>query len=247
MNMGQKNISMDHLESLLKNVQKSVHGLTRSDVSPQDRQNFESFTKVTDNRVIESLQKFVPGSEATVKFLQICNDVTSSYLDLEISPLERVSRMFRAIYFLRMWRYHLTCSPYYNLKDHFITNNAYNCIEMNGRSMLELLQICRQNNTHHSFRLPLFNSQTCEKTFRLLRSMGTVNFTKINFSLYEIFHMIGRVELQHYIAYFELSDDNVCFPKNHKRGEKTKLHDLPSEPEVEHALHEAKKKQWMKH
>lgn len=242
MNMGSKYVSMEHLEALLKNVQKSVHGLTKSDVSPQDRQNFESFTKITDDRVLDALQKSIPGSEATVKFLQICRAVTSSYLDLEISPLERVSRMFQSIYFLRMWRNHISCSQYFRLKDHFITSNAYKCIEINGQSMLTLLNICRQNNTPDLFRLPIFSSQTCEQAFRLLRSMGTVNFTKINFSLYEILHMIGRVELQHHIAYFKLSEDAISFPKNHKRNQKIKIYELPSVNEIERVLNEAKQK-----
>lgn len=72
--------------------------------------------------------------------------------------------------------------------------------------------------------------------------MGTVNFTKINFSLYEILHMIGRVELQHHIAYFKLSEDAISFPKNHKRNQKIKIYELPSVNEIERVLNEAKQK-----
>lgn len=154
----------------------------------------------------------------------MCNDITSSYLDLEIPSVERVFRMFRSMYFLRMWKNHISGSSYYNLQDNFITNNAYTCIEINGRSMLELIQIFRQNQSPHFFLLPIFDSQTCEKTFRLLRSMGTVNLTKINFSFFEILHMIGRIELQNEIAYFKLTGEGRSYPINHKRTQKTKIY-----------------------
>lgn len=103
--------------------------------------------------------------------------------------------------------------------------------------MLNLIEEFRRNNAPHMFLLPIFDSQTCEKTFRQLRSMGTVNFTKINFSLYEIFHMIGRIELQNHIAYFKLSEKNVLY----KRRQKTTVHGLPSHDEVERTLEDAKK------
>lgn len=238
LHMGNKNVAVNHLHALLANVQKSVHGLTKSDICPKDRQNFSSFLKITNNRVIESLQQAIPNCEATVKYLKICNDIVSSYLDLEIPPLER---MYRSIFFLRIWRHHIICSPHYTLQNDFITNNAYTCIEINGKSMLSLIQTFRQNNSPYFLLFPIFDSQTCEKTFRQLRSMGTVSFTKINFSLYEIIHMIGRVELQNNIAYFKLSEYDVSFPIDHKRDQHTKIHAIPSNDEVEHVLEEAKK------
>lgn len=48
----------------------------------------------------------------------------------------------------------------------------------------------------------LFQSQACEQTFRQLRSMTSINWTKINFSL-EVIQQIGRIELQNNIVHFE--------------------------------------------
>lgn len=237
--MGRKNVSIKPLMSLLEHVQKSVHGITKSDICPQDRQNFGAYMKITNNRVIDALKKSIPDSDAIVHFLTMCHNITSSYLDHEIAPLERVFRIFRSIYFLRMWRNDLIQSSRYNLQDNFITNNAYNCIELNGRCMLNLINQLRNQGSEHFFLLPLFDSQTCENMFRLLRSMGTVKFTKINFSLYDVFHMTNRLEIQNDIAYNKLND-NVTFPVNHKRQKKTKLFDLPTESEIENTLAKAK-------
>lgn len=47
--MGKFEVSIKHLQSLVKNVQKSVHGLLQIDVCPIDRMNYDSFEKVTSD------------------------------------------------------------------------------------------------------------------------------------------------------------------------------------------------------
>lgn len=90
--MGHSKVSINQFYILLGKVQKSVHGLTKGDICPQDWQNFCAFAKKTSSRVIQEMQESVPNSEAVVQFLKMCHNITSSYLDHEISPLERVFR-----------------------------------------------------------------------------------------------------------------------------------------------------------
>lgn len=238
--MGSKQASVTHLKSLVSNVQKSVHGLNSTDIRLIDRQNIRSYEKMVDQRVIVALQNHVNGSEATVKYLQLCSDITSSYLDFEMAPLDRIFHMFRGVYFLRIWRNYITASRFHTLKDNFITSNAYTGIEINARSLINCIKKLRDRNMPELFLPPIYDSQTCEKTFRLLRSMGTVNFTRINFSLYDILHMFGRVEVQNHIAYFKLSSEQVKFPLSHKREQKTKIYDLPNDDEINSVLVKAK-------
>lgn len=40
-------------------------------------------------------------------------------------------------------------------------------------------------------------------------SMGTINYTKINFTLLELIHLVGRVELMNDIMHFKLADSDV--------------------------------------
>lgn len=238
--MGTQQASVTHLKSLVNNVQKSVHGLNSTDIRLIDRQNFRSYEKMVDKRVITALETHVNGAEATIQYLQLCSDVTSSYLDFDMTPLDRIFYMFRGVFFLRIWRNHVTNSRFYTLKNNFITSNAYTGIEINARSLINIIKQLRDRNLADLFLPTIFDSQTCEKTFRLLRSMGTVNFTRINFSLYDILHMIGRVEVQNQIAYFKLSGEQVTFPVSHKREQKTKIYDLPSDDEIIHILNKAK-------
>lgn len=92
----------------------------------------------------------------------------------------------------------------YNIGENFISSNAYACIEVNGLALIKLIVSLR--NRPDLFLPTLFDSQTCEKTFGQLRSLGTINLTKINFSMIELLHMIFRIELQNDIAYFRLAD-----------------------------------------
>lgn len=236
MMMGTTKVSVNHLKSLVQNVQKSVHGLSQMDVRPIDKMSFRSFEKITEQRVIDALSQYVPNSSGTIKFMRICKDVTSCYLELDMSPLERIHRMWRSLYFLRIWRRFIVSSRGYTLANNFITSNAYTCIEINAQNLIVLIKKFRDRNTPEQFLPVLFDSQSCEKMFRHFRSMGTAKFTKINFSLYELLHIIRRIEVQNEIAYFKLKD--IEFPN--KRSGKTQIYPLPSDAELNVTLARAK-------
>lgn len=237
--MGTHRVSVQHLRQLLK-VDKSIHGLNQTDVSPEDRQNFDSFQKISSTRVLNALRNYVPNSEATVRYLQLVSDVVSSYRDPDLDPLTRIEQNWRSVYFFRIWREHIKASKSFKLKDKFITSNTFNCIEVNARSLINLVRKCRRENKPHYFIPTLFQSQTCEKIFRLLRSMGTVNFTKINFSMLELLYMVGRIEALNEILHFKLFDKGVIFPKFEVDKRKCKIFDMPSEDEMSLALNRAK-------
>lgn len=87
----------------------------------------------------------------------------------------------------------------------------------------------------------MFNSQPNEETFRVFRSMGIMNYTKINFTLLELFHLVGRVELQNEIVYIKLADQNVVFPRNKINKGQLNQYKQPSDIEIANVIDEAKK------
>lgn len=101
--LGNKQISLGHLKILIQSVPKVIHGLTISDIDPKDRQNYSSYEKITSERVRNALSKHIVGSEGTVKYLEKCHQITSSYLQHDLMPLERIHRIFNAVFFLRIW------------------------------------------------------------------------------------------------------------------------------------------------
>lgn len=238
--MGSKQISSGHLKILLREVSKNTHGLTRFDVCPDDRQNFGSLIKCMKLRVRNALKQFVPESEGTVFYLLLCEELTSSFMSKTMMPLERVEKCFHAIYFIRIWRKWILASGY-NLKSHFISRNAYVCCEINGANLLSFIK--RLQNEPEKFQLPIFDSQGCERAFRQFRSMGSVNFTRINFTLLELLNMIRRIECQSDILYNKLSCFEIDFPKLKAKttSEKTIIYPLPTNEEVEECLERAKR------
>lgn len=84
-----------------------------------------------------------------------------------------------------------------------------------------------------------FSTQPCEETFRKLRSMGTINFTKVNFTLLELMHLIGRVELMNDIMNFKLADVDVKFPRKTIHESVINHFMLPSDDEIENTIKQA--------
>ncbi|XP_055308257.1 uncharacterized protein LOC129572338 [Sitodiplosis mosellana] len=238
--MGNKLASVAHLKLLIRNAPKEVHGLVLSDVSPIDRQNFKSFEKCMNIRTRRALQEYIPDSEATSFFLDLCLKVSTSLMDYDITPYERIEMLFHAIFFLRIWRKWIIQSKYI-LRENFITSNAYLCTELNGANLLKLIRIFRDENKPELFLTTMFDSQACERAFRQLRSMGTPNFTKINFTLLELLHMVRRIEVQNEIVYSKLSGLDIKLPKLEKKHQTTKIYNLPNEEEIEECLKRAKR------
>lgn len=237
MAMGKKQVSAAHLKILIQEAPKLIHGLVYTDISPDDRQKFKSLQKCMDIRVLNALRDFVPDSEGTRFFLQLCSEITSALMDHDIVPNERIEKLFHAVYFLRIWKKWLASSQY-NMEN-FITDNAYMCIEVNASNLLILIRRFRDQQKPELFLTTLFDSQACERTFRLFRSMGTVNFTKITFTLFELLHMARRLEVQNDIAYTKLP--HVALPKFEKPKTTTKIYALPSEEEIDRCLNRAKR------
>lgn len=238
--MGKKLASVAHLKLLIRDALKQVHGLVLSDVSPTDRQNFKSFEKCMDIRTRKALQEYIPDSEATAFFLELCLKVSSSLMDYDITPYQRIEMLFHAIFCLRIWRKWIIQSKHV-LRENFITSNAYLCTELNGANLLKLIRILRNENKPELFLITIFDSQACERAFRQLRSMGTPNFTKINFTLFELLHMVRRIEVQNEIVYSKLSGLDVKLPKLEKKHQTTKIYNLPSEEEIDECLKRAKR------
>lgn len=159
--------------------------------------------------------------------------------DDSLTPCERIQRIFRSTFFLRAWRLSIKQSTELNLDDNFITRNAYQSVELNAKNLVILIKKLRDEGLSHLFLPTIFNSQPCEETFRKLRSMGTINFTKVNFSLLELMHLIGRLELMNDIVSFKLADVEVCFPRNPTHKSNYSHFDLPSDEEIENTIKEA--------
>lgn len=233
--IGNKIASVAHLKILINSVPKSIHGLVYTDICPDDRQNYGSLNKIMEPNVRTALADFVKDSEGTIEYIRICAEITSSLYSENLSPQERLFRIWRSTFFLRAWRINVQNS----LNQHFITQNAYSCIELNAKNLIILIKKFRDAGLKEYFLPTIFNSQPCEGFFRQTRSMGTMNYTRITFSILEMMHLIGRVEMMNDIMYFKLNDVDVRFPRNTLNKDNSNHFELPSDLEIQHTIHRA--------
>lgn len=236
--MGTHSVSIEHLRKLLTSVHKSVHWLSYMDVYPTDRMNYTSFEKLVQDRAINALKENVPDSDATVQYLETFRDIVNSFTKYDLKPLDRIKLLWRGVFFLRFWRRYIDSSRTYTLSENFLTSNIYMCVEINAKCLIRMMKLFRDRNTPEMFLPTLFDSQTCERIFRLFRSMSTTQYTKINFSLLELIHTIGRIEVLNDIAYSKLNIDGVEFPN--KRNKKTTIYKLPTDEKIEETIKHAK-------
>lgn len=223
---------------MLKSVSKEVHGLVLSDIVPEDRQNYGSLEKLMDDRVINALKKYVADCDGTIMYLKLCKLITSSFTATNLSSTERIYNIWFSLYFIRCWRKWLKSKGDYSLDENFISENVYTCLEINAHNLIKLVQKLRSSSQENLFLPQLFASQPCEHIFRMMRSMGTQQYTKINFTLSELFHLVTRVELSQKISY---SNDAIEFPRVSKGVLSDHVEKLPSDLEIKQVLETAQK------
>ena len=149
--------------------------------------------------------------------------------------------LWEATYFLRIWR-HWLWENGHSETDHFITANAYTCIELNSHMLIGIIyNIIHGKLPKEALRIWTAGSQGCEQIFRLLRSMTPVFSTIINFTLKGI---LERIHKLNYLSSIE-SCDEIIFPRVKKRllqlNEESELtFQIPTLDDLEKCVSEAK-------
>lgn len=189
-------ISVAHIRHVIENISKDNHLLTASDINAEDKMNFKSVTKICDPKVVELLAESVPESEGTVFFLNLIRDVLDSFLKKDLVIQDRIYKIWYSVFLLRIWRQWVLNSNLHTLAEHFITLNAYVCIELNAHSIITMAKKCSESTAYQpQMFLPwLMSSQPCEEMFRATRSMTTTFSTIVNYSMQEILNRINKIQ-----------------------------------------------------
>ena len=102
---------------------KDKHGLRERDIDCRDKKNFDSVLRITSSSVMAQISQ-IPDAKGTYVYLKALKAVLDSYLNKELSPLDRISNIWYAVFFFRYWRQWLLSVPSYSLSNNFITRNA---------------------------------------------------------------------------------------------------------------------------
>ena len=105
------------------------------------------------------------------------------------------------------------------------------CVVLNEHALITyvlLIRDCFQGNVK-KFLPWMLGSQTCEKTFRIIRNMSSTFSTVLNFSVLGLLRRLRQLEIQ--LTLQANSEDVIRFPskeKHHSNEGKNKLSNLSS-------------------
>ena len=213
--MGKYLAGAHHLRFLQSFFGKDEHGLRERDLNHKDRQNFEAVLRICSMSV-DTLLKKLPDAKATNAYLEVIRCISDAFLDKKLTIINRITKAWFAVFFLRYWRRWLLLNDNYTLGNNFVTLNAYMCVELNAHSyaitLKELhipgIQFCPW----------LLGSQSCERMFRAARSMTPTFSTMINFAMYGLLRRIHRIGIQFKLE-SEAQTNGILYPRveRHKK------------------------------
>lgn len=188
-------IQAGHLKELIEKYPKDLHRLTATTVNPKDRQNYDSVLRICHPTVIGMLKDHVKKSDGTAMFLSIIRAFNDAFMDVKLRPIERVEKLWYALFIVRIWRQFVLKKKLLTLKKNFISIYLYTCLEQNAHSLLLIIMFLRQKNLSHLFQPWLFNSQACEGFYRLIRSLTSTFSTVANCDVKGILERINKIQL----------------------------------------------------
>lgn len=196
--MGDYNVSPTHLQQVLETEPRLSHRLTASDLKGRDKMNFKAVENMTSPAVLEALQK-QPDALGTSVYLEVMRYIMDAFLQADLPVKERVRLIWTATFFLRRWRSWLQETGR-SLEIHFVTSNAYLCVEINAHGMIILIRKLRVLGRPELFLPDLYSSQPCEGQFRDARADTPKGSTAVNFSVMGLLRRNNRLQLQNDIV-----------------------------------------------
>lgn len=229
---GKRIIDIAHVYVLLYKYSKDKHLLTESVLNPTDRQNFSSAQKMCSVKVTDLLTAGVDRAEATALFLELMRNIMHSFMDPQLSPIQRIRAIWYPVFIMRIWRQYIADNWQFNFKDNFMTTNCYVCIELNAHALILLMHHLKEINRADLFLPELFSSQPCETTFRQFRSLSSIYSTITNCTVKEACARISKIQIQSDIM--NATSDEFVYPRFKQKSEHIKIEhfELPSKEEI---------------
>ncbi|CAF1462305.1 unnamed protein product [Adineta ricciae] len=238
---GEELIDVNHLIQLINSSSKLNHNLVKSDVLPKDRQNFASCEKISNESVLTELAS-VPKSKGTQIYLEIIRNVRFAFVKKETFYIDRIQYAWRSVFLIRFWYVWLSrktkneldaillgrfslrkCQEKNTKQQYFITLPAMFSIEINSHTLvyLALLSI-QQYLPVECLNISSLNSQVCESTFRLCRSMSGSFSSIINFTVHQFLQRVKKLSYLNSIKCRAISNNDsknaFLFPRHHKQS-----------------------------
>ena len=234
MRIGSYSIDIQDVFDLIVFESKIKHNLIKCDVDPKDRQNFASWLRISSIDVLNLLLK---NEKATGTYVYLCllRSIVAGFVERTTTIQERLFHIWTVVFTCRFW---FSWIQYLELendtnntetlldlkKNAFITKPTFWCIEINAHTLLFIVLLVIKN------KLPIdalntfaFNSQICENTFRIARSMSGSFSSSTNFSVKSFLKRCEKISIINSIKSRggQIGDYQFYFPQHHKNQKET--------------------------
>jgi hypothetical protein len=265
MKIGSYSIDIQDVFDLIALENKVKHNLIKCDVDPKDRQNFASCLRISSKDVLNLLEKNEKAT-GTYVYLSLLRSIIAAFIERSTTIEERLFHIRTVVFTCRFW---FSWIQYLELendnnnsetlsdfkKNTFITKPTFWCIELNAHTLLFIVLLVIKN------KLPIdalntfaFNSQICENTFRIARSLSGSFSSNTNFSVKSFLKRCEKISIVNSIKNRggQLGDYQFYFPQHHKNQkeaynysidhiDKLNLTEIDIEIIIKNAFQEAKK------
>ena len=239
--LGESLVSIDILRKLLSTTSKFSHGLVLSDLNPKDHQNFSSCQKICRDEILELL-KHIERADSTRIYFSILRSVIHAYHEKSTSYLKRIYLAWYALFIVRIWLTWIENTRKEELdgtlniltedwdvpcplsktskRQFFLTWPTIYSIELNAHTLVYLALLVIQGDLpKEALSIDRFNSQSCESTFRMARSMSGPFSNIVNFTVSQFFDRAEKISVLNSIKSENTQDTpTIRFPRHHKHA-----------------------------
>jgi hypothetical protein len=234
MKIGSYSIDIQDVFDLIELESKIEHNLIKCDVDPKDRQNFASCLRISSKDVLNLLEKNEKAT-GTYIYLSLLRSIIAGFIERSTTIEERLFHIWTVVFTCRFW---FSWIQYLELENDnnnsetlsdlkrntFITKPTFWCIEINAHTLLFIILLVIKN------KLPVdalntfaFNSQICENTFRIARSLSGAFSSNTNFSVKSFLKRCEKISIINSIKNRggQIGDYQFYFPQHHKNHKET--------------------------
>ncbi|CAM4888691.1 unnamed protein product [Rotaria socialis] len=236
-----KSINANLIEPLLNKSSSLIHSRSyiiasygsdnkysvKSDVFPDDRENFSSCVKITSNDVLNLLKDM--NAKGTYIYRYLLKLVIITYIEADTDIFVRLCYGWILAFSYRMWWCSIQLEETYSQQEkdnHFITRAAWLSVEINIHCLTSLIILVLQGVLpSSSLHTHLFSSQPCESTFRSARALSSTFSSITSFSVSQFLNKIEKIAILNHFKSTE-GDDVKCplkFPIHHKNKHKKRI------------------------
>ena len=220
--LGKYMIHMNHIMLLVERQSAFDHGLSKSHVHRNDRQNWRICQDLSMIKVTDCFEKILKGSDGhapdtsvlgTMLYLRLLH----YYVDIFHSPIltlaDRVRNASLVITFLGIWKNFIEKSPVLNIKENFLTRETYSDTMISCHAAVSYVCFMRDNSPTIPCYLSEMGSDCCEKYFSRNGQWSGNHHT------YDFGTMFNNLNHMIRIEQIEVDNNSPKFLRNHRKQE----------------------------